>query len=201
MKWWVIAGLVGLLALSGWEAQSRSRAETVRDSALAASAVLRQQNAQLAAQGEASQARAERSEAQADSLGRRAAALEAIARHPPLPIPVPDTTLRDSLRYFQAVAEDGQIRLLAASQALDVRSAEVQSLRAALDSQTAATAHFRAAYSGERDRADSLAVVLRKMPVGCRKLLGVFPMPRVGPQVGVIGRQLDFGVTIPLNCR
>lgn len=200
MKWWVIAGLVGLLVLSGWEAHTASRAETVRDSVLAVSAVLRQQNAQIAKQGEASQAQAERSAAKAESLGRRAAVLEAIVRHPPLPIPVPDTTIRDSLRYFKAVAEEGQLRLLAASQALDARSAEVQSLRAALDSQTAATARFRAAYDGERGRADSLASVLRKMPISCRKLLGVFPMPRVGPQVGVIGRQLDFGVTIPLGC-
>lgn len=106
----------------------------------------------------------------------------------------------DSTRYWKATAEDLQVRLVAAGDALDARQAEIQGLRVALDSQRVATARFRASYEGERTRGDSLASILHRMPVGCWKFLGLFPMPKVGPQYGVIGRRLDFGVTIPLGC-
>lgn len=185
MKWGLAVLAVAVVASLVWgscEARRATAAESSRDSALAVSAVLAAQDEALAAAAARDSARADSLGALADRHGARADSLTAILRRPKPPVPLPDSTAADSARYWRAIAEELQVDLWAASAALGEREAEVKDLRGQLDAQKAAAAKLRAAYEGERDRANGLEVALRKMPTGCAKvpLLGL-PMPRFGP--------------------
>lgn len=183
MKWglWVLgAAALGSLVFGSCQYRRATRAETTRDSALAVSALKDERDSLLFVA-------AARDQARADSIAaarnrRLGDSLTAILRRPKPPVPPPDSTAADSVRYWRGVAEGLQVDLWTASAALDARQAEVVSLTAQLDAQKAAAAKLRAAYEGERDRAAGLEVALRKMPTGCSKvpLLGI-PVPRFGP--------------------
>lgn len=203
MKWGLLALGVVALASIGWGACTEyrvSKAEATRDSALAVSALLNTRDSLLALDAARSAAKGDSLEAVANRHGRRADSLTAILRRPQPPLPLPDMTASDSARYWRATAEGLQVRLWAAGEALTAREAEVDDIRAALDSQKVATAKFKGAYEGERDRANGLEVALRKMPTGCRKLLGI-PMPRFGPGVAVTRRGVEPALAgvIPLG--
>lgn len=202
MKWLWLVSLVALAALLWGMVQGHraGKAEATRDSALAVSALLKTQAAQLAAAAESANTHAALVSRHADSLGHRAAQLEALARHP-LVIPPPDTTLRDSLRFWEATSQDLTTRLLAASQALDARGVQVGDLLVALDSQRVATARFRASYEASAARAQTLEAALRTMPTGCRKFMSV-PIPRVGVGAALTqhGIAPALALIIPLGC-
>lgn len=191
-----------LLALlwGAYAARQQTRAETTRDSAVAVAVVLRAQNQALALSGDSLQTVARKGVQSAEEARRRADALRASLTHPP--VPTPDTTLRDSLRFWRDSATVAQFGAETALRLSETLQGSLDSLTVAFEAQQAAAAHFRLAYEGERDRGDSLVAVLRTMPVGCKRLplLGI-PVPVVGIGYALTPKGIAPAValTVPLG--
>lgn len=198
----IVVGVLLLVGFSGWQAYRADKFRTERDTALAISAQHRAIDSVTAQEGEAAARWADSVQAAAILQGRRADSVTAILRRPRPPLPLPDSTASDSVRYWRGVAETLQVDLWTASQSLEARTAEASGLRVALDSQKVATARFRAAYEGEQRRADLLEKTLRRAPTGCPKvpLLGI-PVPRVGAGYAVTtnGSGPAVAVIVPLG--
>lgn len=192
---WLIALSVASLCWGGWATYHARQADTIRDSVLAVSAFKDSVALGAVRLGLAYADSAGQFKRLADSLGRIASR----PRPKPLPVPPPDSTPQDSIRFWQDSAGVAQEGYLGALGALEARQQEVGALREALIAQEAVSASLRLAYTQEKSRGDGLANALRKQPRGCAKLLGLFPVPRVGPSYGVL-HGLDFAVMVPLGC-
>lgn len=202
MRWGLWLFGASALASLIWGAcaqRTADRATTTRDSALAMSAVKDSVAVSTARAADSALTVAGRALSASRGLQRTADSLKALIRRAP-PVDRPDTTVRDSLRFWRDSAQKAQGTSEAALRLAETLQGSLDTLTVAFEAQREAANRFRLAYETEKSRADGLAQTLRKMPSACPKVLGLFPRPRIGPQFGVIGRQLDFGVQIPLGC-
>lgn len=194
---WVFAVLALLSVGYGvWEGHSKSRAEVTRDSMVAVSRV-KDSLVGVAVR------HAQQDSGRVDSLGRVTARLRArgdslvalLGR--PHPVPRPDTTVRDSLRYWRDSASVAQTVAETALNALQARQTELGALRGQLEAETALAGHLRDALTLQTSRADGLEATLRKMPVGCRRIpvLGI-PIPKVGIGAALTTHGLEPAVAI-----
>lgn len=172
---WLLGAVAGAALISSVvEGHRASQAEATRDSALAVGAL-------HARQAEAAQRAATTDSLRADSLLAVADHWRSLVR-PPVPappVPRPDTTLRDSLRFWRDSAGVAQETAVQALQALQARSEEAEGLRGALGAEEAVAGHLRAALAEQTTRAEGAEAALKRMPTGCRKIFGL-PIPRVG---------------------
>lgn len=203
MKWalWLLGAVaLGSLAWGSCAQRTASRTQTMLDSAVAVAAVKDSVAQAEAETGARRQIEANRLSGVSQTLTRQADSLRRLLRISQLTLVRPDSTTSDSLRYWRDSAgkahETAQIALGLA----ETLQGSLDTLSVAFQAQREAADRFRVAYTTEKDRADGLEKALRAMPLPCRKVLGLFPVPRVGPQFGVIGRQLDFGIQVPLGC-
>ena len=167
------------------------------DSLVAVTSTLRAQNLALAAGADSTRASAERTASAANRRLRTADST--LAHRPRIVLTLPDSTTRDSLRYWHDSAGVAQGTAQAALVALGTYRVALDSLGAAFTAQQAATAALNRAYLGERDRADAAVALLRKAP-GCHRLFGI-PFPKVGPGAALTTRGLEpaLAIIIPLG--
>jgi len=188
----LVCGLaVVFLLFSVFEGRQASQFQVSRDSVLAVSAQLQKEVAQKLKEADSSQIAADRTTQVAERQIREA---EAILERPPVVLRIPDSTVRDSLRFWRDSAGKAQETAQVTIQALNGYRVATDSLQVALRAQEAASAVLRSALQDETARANGLELVLRKAP-GCHRLLGL-PVPRLGVGAALTTRGLEPAVAL-----
>lgn len=197
---WFAAVAVLAVAYAVWAGHGQGAAVRTRDSAVAVS-----QAKDSVATGALWEMR--RDSLTADSLGRQVDSLEgvakrltAIAYRPTPPVVRPDTTVRDSLRYWRDSAGVAQTTAETALAALHAHERVADGLRGQLAAEQAVAGHLRDALTAQTTRAEELEAALRKMPVGCRRILGL-PIPRagVGAALTTHGIEPALAIIVPIG--